>query len=109
SLGSRSRPHELALLGSVPSEWTALDTLAMTKLLSFTLCANWDAELARLKVLLTDGPDALRALDPVYPDWLPVTRPVGGLAGTAVDWLAQDLKAFFSVVRPGGGSNNWAV
>jgi penicillin amidase len=35
--------------------------------------------------------DALRALDPAYPDWLPVTSPPGTVAGPAVDRLAGDL------------------
>ena len=109
SLGSPRRPHELSLLKSLPTPWTPLDTLGMTKLLSFTLCANWDAELVRLKVLSADGPEALAALDAAYPAWQPVIAPVGQKAGAAVDRLRTDLEAFFSVVRPGGGSNNWAV
>jgi penicillin amidase len=103
------RPHELALLRTAPTAWTGTDTLGMSKLLSFSLCANWDAELARLKVLLADGPEALKALDPHYPTWQPVIWPVGHAAGPAADRLAQDLASFFEVVRPGGGSNNWAV
>jgi penicillin amidase len=102
-------PHELALMRAAPSPWTPTDTLGMSKLLSFTLCANWDAELARLKVLLSDGPEALAALDPDYPTWQPVIWPVGQAAGVAADHLARDLAAFFEVVRPGGGSNNWAL
>jgi penicillin amidase len=67
--GSSSRAHEFVLLGAQPTPWTALDTLAITKLLSFSLCANWDSELVRLKVLSTDGPEALRVLDGSYPAW----------------------------------------
>ncbi len=40
---------------------------AVVKLISFSLASNWDIELARLKVLLEDGPAALAALDPAYP------------------------------------------
>jgi penicillin amidase len=109
SLGSPYRPHELVLLRGSPTPWTPLDTLTMTKLLSFTLCANWDAELLRLKVLSTDGPEALAAVDCTYPSWHPVIFPVGAAAGAAVDHLAKDLAAFFAVIRPGGGSNNWAI
>jgi penicillin amidase len=107
--GSPSRPHELALLRIQPTQWTALDTLAITKLLSFTLCANWDSELVRLKVLSTDGPEALRALDGAYPEWQPVIRQVAQAVTPAVNRLADDLEEFFAVMPPRGGSNNWVV
>jgi penicillin amidase len=111
--GSPLRPHELALLGVGPTPWTARDTLALTKLLSFKLCANWDSELVRLKVLSSDGPEALRAVDGPYPAWQPVIRQLAPsaaeAAAPAIDRLARDLEAFFSVLPPGGGSNNWVV
>jgi penicillin amidase len=109
SAGSPRRAHEFRLLGRHPTPWTALDTMSVTKVLSFTLCANWDAELVRLKVLSADGPEALAAVDAAYPAWQVVSDPVLGRAGPAVDRLAEDLRAFFAVTRPGGGSNNWAV
>ena len=109
SQGLPRRPHEFVLLGCRPTPWTALDTLALVKLMSFTLPSNWDVELARLKVILEDGPEALAALDPHYDPGHPVTAPPGQKAGVAVDYLAHDLAAFTAFVRPGGGSNNWVV
>ena len=103
------QPHEFALLGARPTPWTPTDTLAITKLLSFNLTSNWDAELVRLKVLTSDGPEALRALDAAFPSWHPVAMPVGAKAGDVVHHLASDLAAFFSWVPPGGASNNWVV
>jgi penicillin amidase len=102
-------PHEFALLGSKPTPWTALDTLAFTKVVSFTLCANWDSELARFKILSADGPEALAALDSAYPEWHPVTDPPGQPAGRAADSLSADVAEFLAVARPAAGSNNWAV
>jgi penicillin amidase len=107
--GSSRPPHELSLLSGRRTPWEVADTLAVGKLISLTLCANWDAELARLKVLSADGPEALAALDPSYPAWQPVTAPVGAEAGQAADRLADDLALFLAVVRPGGGSNNWVI
>jgi penicillin amidase len=106
--GLPRRPHEFVLIGGGPTPWTPLDTLGAVKLISFTLAANWDIELARLKVLIEDGPKALAALDPAYPSWLPVTAPPGKQAGPVLDRLAEELKAF-TALFPGGGSNNWAV
>ncbi len=108
-LGCRRPQHEFALLGSAATPWQPTDTLAVTKLLSFTLMSNWDAELARLKVLTTDGAEALAALDPTYPEWHAVICPVGQAAGKLVDRLAEDVATFLQWTRPGGGSNNWAI
>src|SRR5262249_30720137 len=109
TLGCPRPAHEFALLRASPAPWTPLDTLAVTKLLSFTLAANWDAELARLKVLQADGPEAVAALYAGYPAWQPVIAPVGQRAGALADRLAADLAAFFAWAPPGGGSNNWAL
>jgi penicillin amidase len=107
--GLPRRPHEFVLLGSRPTPWTPLDSLGVVKLISFTLASNWDIELARLKVLLEDGAEALTALDPAYPSWHPVTAPPGKSAGSLLDRLADELKTFTTLVRGGGGSNNWTV
>ncbi len=108
-LGCPKVAHEFALLGSRPTPWMPADTLGVTKLLSFSLTSNWDAELVRLKVITADGLDALKALDSTFPAWHPVADPVGAEAGEAVDRLGADLAAFFSWVGLGGGSNNWVV
>ena len=108
-LGCAKVPHEFALLGSSPTPWTPADTLGVTKLLSFGLTSNWDAELVRLKVLSADGVDALKALDTTYPAWQPAAEPVGHQAGKAVDRLGADLAVLFSWVGLGGGSNNWVL
>jgi penicillin amidase len=109
SHGLPRRPHEFVLLGGEPGKWTPLDSLGVVKIMSFSLASNWDSELARLKVLLADGPEALAALDPGYPKWQPVTTPPGREAGAAADRLTEDLAAFAAIASIGGGSNNWTV
>jgi penicillin amidase len=109
SLGSPRQAHEFTLLRAAPSEWTALDCLGCVKLTSFTLPTNWDVELARLRILTDDGPEALAALDPAYPQWLPTTSPPLHAAGPMLNRLADDLAAFTAAVKIGGGSNNWTV
>jgi len=109
SRGLRRRPHEFALLRARPSEYGAAEVLGMLQLMSFLLASNWDSELMRYRILLDDGPEAVAALDPAYPEWLPVSDPVGAAAGPALDRLADDLAAFAETVAVGGGSNNWAV
>ena len=107
--GLPRRPHEFVMLRASPTAWEATDVLAFAGLQAFALSANWDSELARLKILGEDGPEALRALDPRPPDELPVSVPVGAAAGPAIDRLAADLEEFMATAPSAGGSNNWAV
>ena len=109
TLGCRRPAHEFALHRTQPTPYFAADALGVLKFISFGLASNWDVELARLKILTEDGPQALMALDPSYPDWLPVTSPPTALAGAKVDRLAEDLAIFTSTFHMGGGSNNWTV
>ena len=108
--GVRQKAHEFSLLRGSPTPFTAVDALATVGFLSFAMASNWDAELIRLRLLLTEGEDALRALDPTYPEWLPLTKPPAVAAGALVDRLSEDLAIFLRYTgRGGGGSNNWAV
>ena len=107
ALGCKRQAHEFALLRTKPTPWDAVDVLGAVKLLSLGLASNWDAELARLKILTEDGSDALTALEPGYPEWHLVTA--GSRAGPAVDRLAQDLELFMAVAGKSGGSNSWAI
>jgi penicillin amidase len=107
--GGKKLAHEFALLKSEPTPYEAGDVLALMKLMSFLLASNWDSELVRYKMLTEDGAEAITALDPTYPDWLPATVPPGRAAGQATDNLLNDLEFFGKVVGLGGGSNNWAI
>ncbi len=108
STGCRKPAHEFRLLGSRPTPWTVEDAVGILKLQSLALGNNWDSELTRFKILSADGPEALAALDPAYPEWQGVCSPPGGRAGRSVDRLAEELTAFQAAVGK-GGSNNWAV
>ena len=109
SRGGRGRPHELALLRRRSTPWTAVDSLASTKLLALGLATNWDMELSRLRVLSLDGPEALRAVDPAYPSWLAATSPPGRPAGETIDRLEEAASGLAALAGAGGGSNNWAL
>ena len=108
-LGLRKPAHEFALLRTKPTRCTALDLLAVSKLQAFSLSSNWDIELARMHILREDGVEALKALDPTYPEWLPVSVPPGVSAGRAAGQLAEDLVAMGSIVSRVGASNGWAL
>lgn len=104
--GLPKKPHELAVLGGELTPWTPADVLAFLKLTSFLLPGNWDVELARLRVLSTDGPEALRALDPTF-QAVPGERLLG--AAGVVEALVADIAAFQKARPTGGGSNNFVI
>ncbi len=108
-LGCKRVPHEFTLLRARPTPFAAVDLVAMGKLQAFALPSNWDVELARLQIMKMDGPEALAALDPGYPEWLPVSSPPGAPSGPAVDRLAADLQELARAAGPAAGSNSWAV
>ncbi|MCS6864500.1 MAG: penicillin acylase family protein [Gemmataceae bacterium] len=133
SVGLPRPPHEFAILGGEPSAWTTADVLGAIKLQSFLLPSNWDVELARLRILLADGPEALAALDPLgaqeallraRPDPSDSSEASGSLGASlgagpgsthsvslipVLDRLAADLAALQAYFPRGGGSNNWAI
>ena len=108
-VGLKRRPHEFALLRSRPTPYRAADALGYMALFTFAMPSNWDVELARLKVLTLDGPEALAALDPAYPEWQPASDRPGEAAGRAADLLADDAALLAAALGPAGASNNWVV
>ena len=108
TLGLPRKAHEFVLLTSKPTPWTSSEVVGMIKLLSFMFSTNADSELARLKILLADGPEALAAVDPSYGEsWQGALRPEA--VAPAVDRLSHDLAAFSGLVGAGGASNSWAI
>ncbi len=73
-LGSRRKAHEFAILRASPTPFTAVDSIAISKLSCFGMASNWDVEMARLKIARDDGKDALLSLDPTYPEWPSVSH-----------------------------------
>jgi penicillin amidase len=107
--GLPRRPHAFVLLRAQPTPYSPLDVLGVMRLQSFSLSNNWVSQLARLKILTEDGPEALKALDASYPERGPVTSPPTERAGPVIDRLAEGLARFQATVGIGGASNNWAV
>ena len=108
-IGSEGHAHELALLRVNPTPFEAADVLAVQAFMGFALASNWDIELARLRILRSDGADALRAVDATYAEWHPVASPPETIAGRALNRLARDITAYQAFPGIGGGSNAWAI
>lgn len=109
TVGLPKKAHEFVLLRSRPTPWEPADVAGIIRLQSFLFATNADVELARLKILLTDGPEALSALDPCYGAAWPGVQDAPAAVGPVVDRLSEDLNAFASVVGTGGASNSWIL
>lgn len=109
SIGCIRKAHEFTLLRAEPSRFTAVDLAAIYLLQAMALSSNWDIEMVRLRILQEDGPEALRVLDPPYPEWHPVNVPSGAEAGKVVDHLSEDLAMLVDVVGFNRASNGWAI
>lgn len=107
--GSAKPPPEFALLKLRPTEYTPADTLAIVKLLNYSMSFNWDCELMRYFVLKKDGADALRALDHAFPEYRLTLPPYYPIAGDTTDFPAGDLQRLQALVGMAGGCNNWVI
>jgi penicillin amidase len=107
--GLPKRPHELVLLGAAPTRFEAADVLAVLQFFAFALSSNWDAELARLRILRADGKDALLALEPALdPDAIArLARDADALL--AAEQLAEDAGRVATVTALRGASNAFAI
>jgi penicillin amidase len=111
--GLKNRSHELALLGADASPLEATDIIAVLQFFAFALSSNWDAELARFRVLRADGAEALHALEASRGGWEP-GRNDGRMLfddaalGVAVR-LANEVGKLGEVTGLGGASNAWAL
>lgn len=108
---------ELNLLRVTPEEWTPLDSLVYTKIISWGLSLNWESELTRLRLLERVGPIRAAELEPDYPTTNPVIlEAVGSSEALKLMATAGLLLNEYEKVRPwvgmpaeGIGSNSWAV
>ena len=110
--GSSKKAHEFSILKCEPSTFEPQDALGILKLFVFQMGSNWDSELARLRILLNDGRNALEDLDPAYLSIYPdssTLKPDKDLDKTILEPLIEDIEAILSVIGQGGGSNNWSV
>ncbi|MBM2827167.1 MAG: penicillin acylase family protein, partial [Dehalococcoidia bacterium] len=99
-------PLELILLRFSPRPWSVIDCLAWTKLMSWGISVNWDAELVRLHFTEALGEEVPTSLDPGYSDDQPVIvrhEKDHGLNTRDEITETPGLPGF------SGGSNSWAV
>ena len=104
-------PLELQLLRLDFRPWTAADSLAMQKLLSFGLSTNWERELLRADLARELGPELAAKLDPSYPpaNAVVLTPGIPAGAGTELAERVDEIRRFLGMTVEATGSNNWAI
>lgn len=106
-------PLELKLLGVKPEPWTPTDSLVWSKVMALSLCANWEGELVRGKVVQKLGVEKAVKIDLFYPEGVPVVIPpgTGSIAPSAreLEKLYEEAKPYLALGTVGSASNNWVV
>jgi penicillin G amidase len=110
---SQPLPLEFRLLKCTPELWTPADSLAWVKMMCWTLCVNWEAEILRARLIDRLGPETAASLEPVLPpEWVRVIPPgvdYSCIGGTALDRAASARQFTGPGSRQGVGSNNWVL
>lgn len=106
--GLPARPLEFLLLRTEPQPWDAADVLGLVKFLSFALASNWTSELIRLHVLLSDGPEALRDLDPAVPTSSETYEAQPPMTPSWVEQFSRELDQLRGLAGS-AASNNWVI
>jgi len=100
---------EFAGLWYHPEPWQVADSLVWGKIMATRLAGNYRTEILRAQIARKIAPARVGELWPAYPADAPVT--VAGLSGKSTDILLSGLSALppWSIGRPVGASNFWAV
>jgi len=101
-------PIEFSLVKLKPHQWTPVDVMSLSKLLSAQMSWGWYDELIRAKLIEMVGPEAAAELDNTYPEGHVVTLPKGIEYGKIAE--PDKLHAMEGPIFPNiSGSNAWTV
>jgi penicillin amidase len=106
-------PLEFTILGADPVPWTPIDSIAIGKVMAYSLSANYEFELLRSRIIAELGEEAAQQLLPPYPDGAPVIIPP---EARSYAWLREagfdaldSVSALVGRVRLDRGSNSWVI
>jgi len=106
-------PLEFTLLRYRPEPWIIADSLAWTKMMSWSLCVNWETEILRARLIERLGPDLASELEPPRLERWPIILPEGSdysYIGEAALDRARLARPFIGPSPYEGlGSNNWVI
>jgi len=103
-------PLEFTFFGDEPEVWTPVDSLVITKLMSWILSENASIEMTRSRVLMAAGESVASDILTPYRDGVSVTVPIDAASyeklGSA---LVGTLRTVSETVGRVGASNSWVI
>jgi len=106
-------PIEFNLLRFRPEPWSVADTISWSKMMSWTLSVNWEAEILRAQLAARIGPETTAELEMLdYSDSPVIIPPDIDFSGIGNEALirAEQARRFTGPTAPNGvGSNNWVI
>jgi len=100
-----SLPVEFMLLRYQPEPWSLVDILSWAKLMSWSLCGNWDTEYQRGRLVTLLGAERVAELEIGASESWPVI-----LDAAKVSSELENARRFTGPgASEGAGSNNWVV
>jgi penicillin amidase len=106
-------PVEFTLLRFRPEPWNVTDTISWSKMMSWSLSVNWEAEIIRAQILAQAGPEIVAELDMLNCSNTPVIIPPDfdfSKIGDEARQRADAARKFTGPTAPNGiGSNNWVI
>ena len=106
-------PIEFTLLRFRPEPWNVTDSISWSKMMSWSLSVNWEAEIIRAQILAHAGPEIAAELDMLNefgaPAIIPPDMDYSKIGNEAIR-RAELARKFTGPTAPSGvGSNNWVV
>ena len=105
-------PLEFRLLSFAPEPWTPLDSLTWIQVMSMDLCANWEQELLRGKLVARLGARSATLLHMFTRDGSVTVPQLSSGTSELLDKLSslyEEARAFLPNAGVPGASNAWAV
>ncbi len=106
-------PVEFDLLGFSPKPWSMVDSLSWVKMMAWTLCVNWEAEVLRARLIAKLGSEKAAELEPPFFEGWPRVIPPGvdySCIGSEALRRAAEARRFSGPsAQDGLGSNNWVL
>lgn len=101
-------PPEFKLLKIKPQKWTALDVIALARMVFWQMSFAWYGELVRAKLIEKVGAEKAAELDVNYSDLNPIELPKGIEFNKRIDGgILEAMEGPF--LKPMAGSNAWAI
>ncbi|HEX9185219.1 MAG TPA: penicillin acylase family protein, partial [Burkholderiales bacterium] len=101
-------PPEFWLLNVTPEPWSALDSVAWTKVMAWDISGNWRSELLRMRLSRTLALERIQELLPPYPGDSPPRIADLKALYSGIEKTPAPAPVFSEGIFP-GASNSWAV